>query len=232
VALVLDIIEDIGADRIILNGDLLDFYNINAHGPKHPIVGTLLDDELSRGRMFLNDLRARFKKQEIVFLFGNHEHRLERFIIKNCKALYDIISLDKLLGLGQLKIKWYRYNSRYQIEDSNVFVQHSPPSYAKNGAMVSLERNLDVSTIYGCTHREQKAVRNGGSGNKYYCYFNGWLGSTTLSPEHAEIFSYTKGHENWQQCFSIVTIENRKDAFIEQISINNQKATYNGYVYG
>ena len=37
VALSLEILKDAECERIYLNGDVMDFYNINSHGPKHPI---------------------------------------------------------------------------------------------------------------------------------------------------------------------------------------------------
>jgi len=228
----LKIIEDANVDRIVLNGDVLDMYNINSHGPTHPLVGTLLIDEIDDTRMWLQDLRARFPKQEIVFLYGNHEDRFERFMVQNCKALFKLISLQKLLGLKNLNIHFEPYNTRYRLEKSNLYIQHSPPSYGKNGAMTSLERDIDQDSIYGCSHREQKAVKTSKGGKKYTCYYNGWLGSTDLTVAHRKVFSYVKGHQNWQQCFCIVTVENKKHAFVEQISIQNGRALYGGYIYG
>lgn len=231
VAVALDIIEDYQVNNIYLNGDVMDFYNINSHGPKHPIVGTLLEDEISITRIWLRDLRERFPKVNIHFLFGNHEYRMERFILKNAKALYGIISLHKLLELEENNITWTPYNQAIPVGKSDVYVQHSPPSYAKAGAMTSLERDVDRTTIYGCSHRELKASRTGKTGKEYYCYFNGWLGSTTLTPAHKEVFSYVKGHESWQQCLCIVT-EHKGIGYVEQISIKGGKAACGGYLYG
>lgn len=224
--------DDCAVDRIIINGDLMDMYNVNSHGPKHPGVGTILWDEIDDTRLWLQHLRKRFPDTEIIFLFGNHEDRLERFILRNCKELFEVLKLEKLLGLDSLSIKAYPYNTRYRIERSNVYVQHSPPSYAKSGAMTSLEKDIDESSIYGCSHRQQVAVRTGKSGKQYYCFFNGWLGSTQVSEEHQRVFSYVKGHESWQQCFCMVNIEDGKESWIEQISIQNGRAFYEGAIYG
>lgn len=231
ISVALDIIEDYRCQNIYLNGDVVDFYNINSHGPKHPAVGTLLEDEISRTRIWLKDLRKRFKKQNIFYLFGNHEHRLERYILNNARALYGILQLETILDLKNLGIIGSPYNKAIQIQGADVWVQHSPPSYAKAGALTSLEKDVDRTTIYGCTHREQKATRTGKSGKEYYCYFNGWLGSTTLSAEHAEVFSYVKGHESWQQCLSIVT-GHKGVGYVEQISIKGGRASCGGYIYG
>jgi hypothetical protein len=226
-----EIAHDIGVDGIWINGDFLDFYNVNSHGPKHPCVGTTLEDELSWGRMALKEIRKMFPDIPIKYIYGNHEDRLERFIVQNCKQLFDSVKLHRLLGLKSLNIEWFPYNTRHRIEDTNLYLQHSPPSYGKNGAMTSLEKDVDQSSIYGCTHRQQAAARTGKSGEQYYCYFNGWMGSTTRSREHARVFSYAKGHESWQKCFAIVTTFGGVDFKVQQIEINNGKAFYGDSVY-
>jgi UDP-2,3-diacylglucosamine pyrophosphatase LpxH len=99
VDLVLDAFEDVGIDRLIINGDLLDFININLHGPKHPDVISTLEDEIIEGREFLEELRARFPDIHIVFLFGNHEDRLDRFILKHAKPFWHICRLEAMVFL-------------------------------------------------------------------------------------------------------------------------------------
>ena len=72
-------------DEIIINGDLLDFYNINSHSPKHSEVIKNLWDEMEWGMEFIRSIRSRFPKTKITFIYGNHEDRLDRFIHQNCK---------------------------------------------------------------------------------------------------------------------------------------------------
>lgn len=233
--LVIDIAQDIGVNRIIINGDLLDFYSVNMHGPKHPTVMESLESELFAGYEFLQDIRKRFPNVEIIYNFGNHENRLDRWILKNCRSLFNIVTVAKQLHLDSLDIDYREYNRRYQLEKTNLFIQHSPPSYSVNAAMTSLTKKLDISTIYGCTHRSQKVSLTGGSGSVHSTWCNGWLGSTTLSEEHREVFSYAKGHENWQQSFSIITVDEGVHFFVDQIDIKTigekRACVVNGFLY-
>jgi len=219
VDLVLDSFEDIGVTRIVINGDLIDFININLHGPKHPDVVSTLEDEIYEARDFLEELRRRFPKAHIVFLYGNHEDRLDRFILKNAKQLFHICRLEVMLELERLKIEFYEYNHKYQLEKTNLFIQHSPPSYGVNGARTSLLTKLDENYIFACSHREQHSAVTGGSGVTYRCWFNGWLGSRTITREAEKIFSYTKGHTNWQHTAGVVYVINEKEFFYNQFSI-------------
>lgn len=228
VELVLSAFADIGVDRLIINGDALDFYNVNMHGPKHYDVQQTLEDEFQSGIDFFCDLRKRFKN--IVYILGNHEDRLDRFILKNCKPFTNIVTVTKMLDLEGIEV--IPYNQEYKLEKTSLRIQHSPPSYSKNGAMVSLENKLDVSHMYGCTHRLQHACRTGGTGKVYNVWFNGWLGSTTLTKEHRRVFSFTKGHENWQQCASLITTIDKKDFHVEQSQIINKRIVFNGNIYG
>lgn len=214
--------EDIQADRIVIAGDLLDFYNVNMHGPKHPDIATTLEDEIFAGQDFLIKLRKRFPDAEIVYLAGNHSFRLDRFILKNSKVFWNLLRLENMLDLEKLKIEYHEYNHCYQLENTNLYIQHSPPSYSVNGARVSLMKKMDANFIYGCTHRKDSAFITGFSGSVYSVYFNGWLGDAYSTKEHKQVFSYAKGHQNWQQGFSIVTVVDGKEHYVHQPDIRNR----------
>lgn len=229
--LVLDILEDLKLDRLIINGDLLDMYNVNSHGPKHPDILSTLEDELYAGLEFFKNLRKKFPALEIVFLFGNHEWRLDRFLLQHAKQFFSLLSVENFLQLKEYNIEYYEYQVPYQLENTNCYIVHSPPSYGVNGARTSLLKKMDQDYIYGCTHREQKACLTASSGTVYTAYFNGWLGSTTLTPEHKRVYSYAKGHESWQQCFCIVTVVDGKEHHINQYSIRNNRVVVDGFLY-
>ena len=225
----INVAKDVNLNEIVINGDLLDFYNVNSHGPKHPDIIDTLESEIADGREFLTQLRATFPKTKIHFIYGNHEDRLDRFIVKNCRAFHSMVKLETQLNLNGLNITWQPYNSYYQLS-KNLRVQHSPPSYGVNGARTSLLTKLDMSYIWGCTHRIQHATVTGASGEIYEAFFNGWMGSTTLSDQHERVFSYAKKHENWQQCFSIVDVVG-DDHFVNQCLIKNGRVVFEGKIY-
>ena len=228
VTLVLDVFEDIGVDRIVLNGDVLDFYGVNSHGPKHPDIRENLEDELDAGREFFNNLRKRFPKIPIVFNAGNHEFRLDRFIIKNCKPFWNILTVEKQMNLELLDIEYFPYNNRYRLEKSNMYIQHSPASYSSPQA--NFTTNPDSSSIFNCSHRAGMAARTG-SKEVYYSYFNGWLSTWDLTPTHKEAFRFIKNHNKWQNCFSIVTCIDETKAINNQYIIDDYKCVVDGNLY-
>lgn len=229
--LVLDIFQDQNIDELIINGDLFDFTNINRHGKKSPKIQFHLEDEFQSGRDFFADIRKRFilNGKKVKFRRGNHDIWLDDYLINQAPAFWNICQLEKMIDLTGIEI--FPYNEQTEIYKTNLFIQHSPQSYAKTGPYTSLVSKADSSFIWGCTHREGIATFTGASKNVYRGIFNGWLGSTTLSEEHHLAFKYTKGHENWQKCASILTIFNETKAFINQFSVEEYKACVNGTIY-
>ena len=230
VNLVLDVAEDIGCTHFLINGDFLDFYNINMHGPKSPRVIESLEEEFSSGLEWIDKIRNRLPNQKIHLSLGNHEHRLERFILKNCKAFYNILSVDKMLQLKRYNVTWSRYQEKIQIPNIPVYIMHSPPSYSKHSASVSLDKKVEGNWIFSCTHRPTWALKPTDLGNIYEAFTMGWLGSTTLTESHREVFSFAKGHESWAHSFIIVDVVG-DSFFINHHIIRDYKVSVGGFVY-
>lgn len=231
------ICKDMGVTHLILNGDVLDFYNINAHGPKDPDIQTNLDAEIDWGISFFKRVRKELPNAEIVYIFGNHEFRLDRFIMANAPVFWNMLRLDKMLNLEGLGIKWLPYNERYRIEKTNLYVQHSPPSYSENAASVSMMKKMDEDHIWNCTHRTDMVARTGSSGKVYTSYLNGWFGSRgvikqnqTQMPENKKVFAFTKNHERWNCSFCLVTTDG-KEHYIQQILIKEYKCAIGEHFY-
>lgn len=225
--LVLDAFQDIGIDRLFLNGDILDFLNVSLHGPKNPDIQETLENEIQAGIDFIKSLRKRFPTQEIIFNAGNHEWRLDRFIIQKCPAFWNLFKVESMLQLAENNIIYYPYNSRIQLEKTNLYLQHSPPSYSS--AKASYSKKHDQSSMYACSHRVEYYATTGGSGEVYETYFNGWLGD---SKTHHNVFSFMKGHESWQQCASLIAIEDERSFHVQQAVIRDNKIMLNGTLYG
>lgn len=229
--LILDIAEDVGATHLMLNGDILDCYWLSAHA-KSPYVNMSLEDEIDWGIDFFKNLRKRFKKQKIIFNYGNHEDRLIRYLSsKDCPLPFvERLSLDLLLQLPTSNIEFYRYNNAYNVPGTNIIIQHSPPSYSVNSARTSLLKKLCGAFIWGCTHRPDTAYLSSYDGKKHEAHCLGWLGSTTLTENHTEVFSYAKGHQSWGNSFATIDILD-DDYFIQHIVIKDYKAAVNGILY-
>lgn len=218
-------------DQIIINGDFIDAYHLSMHSDvKHPDVIYTLEEEFFIGGQMLEQLKKAAPNSKIIFNAGNHEDRLDRWTVKHAKIFHNFLTVDKMLRLKELGIEYYPYNTALRIGKTNLFVQHSPPSYGQNGARTSLLKKPGASFIYGCTHRMQQAHLTDWLGNLQSVYFNGWLGSTSETAQHKRVFSYVKNHENWQNCFSVIHTDG-PEYWVNQVPINNFKCVFEGNRY-
>lgn len=210
--LALDLFEDQGITGLLLGGDIADFYTINSYGPKHPDVQQTIESELIDLDEFLNYLRKRFKNIRIVFMQGNHEWRLDRYILKNCPSFYNYLTLDNHVDFEKLDIEHIEYNEKFQLADK-LFFMHSPPSYSENHAATSFKKKFDEDFIFGCSHRPDMAIRKGSSGASYRVDMLGWFGEINHvkkmqheCPENRRVFSFTKNHDQWSCSFALVGV--------------------------
>lgn len=222
VELSLKVFNQVQINRLIINGDLLDFYAVNMHQKnKHPDVNLKIEEEIESGLNFLDHIDQRFPDIEKILLFGNHEHRLERYVVDKAPGLLNYMRLQNLLNIEGRGWEWLDYQQVYRLEETNLFVMHSPPSYSENAAMTSLKKKPDMSFFYGCTHRMDYAIKTGHN-NNYEVFCNGWLGSTNLTERHRKVFSYTKNHQNWQRCFALVYVIDGKEYIANQHRIHSR----------
>ena len=84
--LMIQVAQDLGhIDEIVILGDYADFYAINSHG-KDPDIQHLLEDEVYEVIEKLKQLNKLFPTAKKVFICGNHEYRLDRYIKNRCPA--------------------------------------------------------------------------------------------------------------------------------------------------
>ena len=81
--------EKHGVDCVIINGDMVDFYAASKFD-KNPETRNL-NAEIQMGRLFLEHLRQRFPKAQIVYKEGNHEERLWRYAWTQCPDLFSVL---------------------------------------------------------------------------------------------------------------------------------------------
>ena len=95
----------LGVDCVILPGDLMDFHSIS-HWDRDPTQRDLAR-ELRLGERFLEVLVDTFPKARIIYLEGNHEARLWRFVWRN---------VPEFAGLPELSLKEILHCGDYGIE--------------------------------------------------------------------------------------------------------------------
>lgn len=197
--LMLDVARDLGTalSEIVILGDFADFYSINAHGAKDPALVGLLMREVECVNYRLDELDKLFPSQKKVFICGNHEYRLHRYLINRAPELYGIIDVAQLFKLRE-RFNWsfipYDHRQKYQVLGSKLWARHQPPGSSPK----AIAARVMGSLIYGHTHRLESTEVVAIDGTVCRIYGAGWLGDS-----NAGVFDYVKDHPQWGLGFSI-----------------------------
>ena len=138
-------------DTIILNGDILDFYDVSSFD-KDPDRINSLQKEIDMAQKFFKKLRVLVPKARIVFIAGNHDgDRLERYLKKH-PELYSLnaLQIPNLLNLDNYVIEYYR--DEFRLGQLKIIHGDVIRKFSAYTAKAELEKH-DTSGISGHSHR-------------------------------------------------------------------------------
>lgn len=206
-ALILDFISRIDPDRVILNGDIVDCYTISNYAT-NPMRPEDLEAEIQLAGILMSRLAG---VPEKIWIGGNHEDRLRRYIWSKARELGHLTSLDfpVLFDLEQYGFQWYPYGQHVRL--GKLLVTHG--SIVRNHSGASGRAHFEkygVSTLIGHTHRLGIYYKTQ-LGSPHAAYENGCL--CNLEPEYVS-------DPDWQQGFCIVRHDPQSGLFcVEQIPV-------------
>ena len=79
---VLKFIYDIQPQTLYINGDWLDCYEISNFDTE-PFGHYTLRQELKLATAYLDQIKTNLPKTKLYFIYGNHEYRWHKFLLKN-----------------------------------------------------------------------------------------------------------------------------------------------------
>lgn len=149
--------EDVGVTGVIAAGDIYDCYCISEH-PKQAeriLENGTLREEAAKGLYLTTWLSTR----PVVFIEGNHEDRINRFVDKN-PALHGL-TVKEVLGLPD---QWVYLPNGGQVRLGNLVMSHGDTEFKKStGGRYPAQKLLDMapdqSSIIGHLHRIGQARR-------------------------------------------------------------------------
>lgn len=185
--------------RVILAGDFADFKDISYF--KDDPNRLSFKEELQEVGNQLDHIRSFFKTAELVYIQGNHEQRLDRYLWSNAPQLAGItaISVPELLGLKKRRISYVDNIKRmcdgqqpYSL--GKLFVLHGHEKKVTMGA-INLSRlyytKCGNNVIVGHHHRADKYLARTIEGK----YEGGWAVGTLgkLSEGYSAINDWVHG---------------------------------------
>lgn len=205
IRLAFDIVRWKNCDKIVVGGDLLDFYTLSSFD-KDPERTGQLQSELNTGMELLRKLRAQNPDAEIIFLEGNHEARLERHLRRHPQLWgLEALTIPELLCFGSESIninKFIPYDEGWRFKNflfvhGSMVRKHS--AYTAKGHL----EKYGISGICGHSHRLGAHYKRDKDGQKGW-WENGCL--CDLSPEYTSF-------PNWEQGFHFIDFENNGSRF-------------------
>ena len=225
--LMLDVAKDLNPQEIVILGDYADFYAINSHG-KDADKNHILMDEVSEVVERLKELKSLFPHSKRVYICGNHEHRLARYVNSKCPDLYGVTDVRSILELNLLGFEFVPYGPRqkYKVLDSGLIARHEPLGGGVHVAHNSAVKSVS-SIVFGHTHRLQQSEIYTVDGLPLIGTSCGWLGD-----KNHQVFEYVKTHHQWGLGFGIAQVDKGRLVDIRLARISPKyECIVGGYLY-
>lgn len=159
-------------DVLIVLGDFADCYGISSH-MKSPSRAIKFHDEIvdvAEGLDELDAIGARTK----VYVEGNHEYRLEKYLADKARELYGMVGLPDLLNLRKRGWRWVPYRQHYRLA-AGFYATHDV-GHAGKYALHQSQAAYGVSCVIGHTHRMGTHYVRSVEGDVHLGASFGWLG--------------------------------------------------------
>jgi predicted phosphodiesterase len=234
-------------DWVINLGDFLDLPSQGRFDQEAGFAGTT-QQAIDRGHLFLQQQRAAAGPEaEIVLIEGNHDRRMEKYILSNSAAAWGlkranmdelpVMSLPYLLRLDEIGVTYIdAYPAGAFWLTPTIRAIHGNKARS-NGSTAAAYTNADphISTIFGHAHRleiqsrtvfnRDAAIRSVAVSPGCLCRVDGAVPSVNGST-HVD-GTPAKYYENWQQGVAVVVVENDVP-YVELIEIRNGVAWFRG----
>lgn len=235
-------------DYVINLGDFLDLPSQGRFDQEAGFAGTT-QKAIDRGHLFLQQQRAAAGPDaHIVLIEGNHDRRMEKFILSNSAAAWGlkranmdelpVMSLPYLLRLDEIGVEYIdAYPAGAFWLNPKVRAIHGNKARS-NGSTAAAYTNAEphISTIFGHAHRleiqsrtvfdRDGAIQSVAVSPGCLCRVDGAVpsvnGSTHVDGRPATYY------ENWQQGVAVITLDEKDEPFTELIQIKNGVAWFRG----
>ena len=175
---------DKGINTIIINGDLFDFPRVGKWA-KRP-TQMQVSDEIDEGKKFLELVRGLFPDVRLVFHYGNHDIRVERYLNDRAPELYGLSAIDLKNLIESHKYKIDIVEDTSYIEAGSLVIVHGhhvvkgvfAPVNPARGAFIKSNTNI----LIGHLHRTSTHSEPNMKGKHTAAWSTGCL--STLRPEY------------------------------------------------
>ena len=181
-------------DVIVLLGDIIDFYQISRFTKKPVPVKKSVKVEMEETRAFLAGLRGRYPEARIIYRLGNHEERLDSYLLSRAEDIYELVDdlLPTSLGLSTLNIELM--TKHFCLGKLWRFHGHEKPRGGNPTYILTVKwKYIHDNFVVGHFHRsEQRTFTHIQPGKRFEGLAIGW-GARPEAAEYAPINQWNQG---------------------------------------
>lgn len=214
--------KNIGVDVVVILGDFMDCYAISDHD-KNPNRVRLLDEEIAHGNERLTQL-DKLKAKKKYYIKGNHENRLERYLMRKAPELYNMVQMKDLLKLGDRG--WHVVEYRDHDRIGKVYATHETGTAGQNAHRQSVNA-FGSNVVIGHTHRMEFSVVGSLTGVPHVGAMFGWLGDFSK----VDYMHRVKAKRDWVHGFGIGYMQPNGVVHIHPVPIVNWAVVVEGKLY-
>jgi len=219
VASALRFIRKYKPDRVVINGDVADFFQLSRFNTQHQRLDSL-QRELDEANAFRVSLRKAAPNTFIDETEGNHDSRIKTYVANNARALVSLSVLEPESLFRYRDLEITAHPGAGFLLRKNFLVKHGTLIRQDAGASAKAEFNqAGVSGVSGHTHRLAKYIKAGYTHREWS--EQGCL--CQLNPD------YVVGAPNWVQGIAVGEFSTKTDSFsVELLQIIDGKIRYGG----
>ena len=230
----LQVLKMVQPETVILLGDNLDFQPLSLRWPYPPEAGQTTSIALTEWRWLLRRIRETCPSAHIIYMYGNHEARLGKYLDERVGELKQVthpngamaLGLSTILGLDQLDIETRDYPLPYWLW-GKIEIEHGRTVRRGGGATAArVLSEREHSVVYGHIHRQEVAHRTVDTPKGKREIVVGSPGCL------CRVDGVVPGSDrpDWQQGVGILSLIDGMDEQLDLIRIQNGKAVYGSMV--
>lgn len=221
--LMLRVAKAIKPKHIIVLGDFADFYTVSSFS-KDPVRAMTLDQEIKDVNVGLDELDALGATNKL-FIAGNHENRLERYLVDKAPEVSGLVKIPQLFKLDDRGWKYTPYKSDTKL--GKLRLTHDVGNTGRNAAFKALD-TYQHCIATGHTHRMVYVVEGNAAGEHHVSAMFGWLGDA----KYADYMHRVQASKYWPLGFGVGGHDPQTgNVFLQPVPIVNYTAYVNGVLY-
>jgi len=187
-------LKDFKPDVLIHLGDHCDFYKISRF-IKDPSREFNFEAEINDCNLGLDELDE-IGASRRIFIGGNHEDRLTRYLQQTAPELFGLVDVPKLLKLDIRGWEYVPY--REHIKIGKLYATHDV-GVAGKYAIFRAASTFQHPVVVGHTHMYACTIEGDALGKHYPAWSFGWLGDV----EKVDYMHKIKVRRNWSLGFGV-----------------------------